>query len=241
MNTNVIYNVDCLDGMKDLPDESIDMILSDLPYGITKCAWDTRIPFDLLWDQYKRIIKPNGAIVLTSKQPFTTDLIDSNRKMFRYSLIWMKNVSTGFLNSKVMPLQSHEDICVFYKKKPIYNPQMVDGFPRKTSTADQKKKCRSSEVYNEALNYGNYDSTCRYPISVLFFPTDKHISTLHSTQKPVALFEYLIKTYTNENAVVLDSCAGSGTTGAACVNSNRQYILMEKDAKICNIAKQRLS
>jgi len=220
---------------------TVDMVLTDLPYGTTECKWDTVIPFGPLWAEYKRVIKPNGAIVLTAKQPFTTDLINSNRDWYRYSLIWMKNISAGFLNAKVMPLQNHEDICVFYQRKPTYNPQMDGGYSRKISKASSKRKCKAAEIYGKAINLSDYDSTERYPISVLYFESDKHTKALHPTQKPVALFEYLIKTYTSEGDMVLDNCAGSGTTGEACINTNRNFILMEKDTDIYKKALERLS
>ena len=156
------YNMDCLDGMKMIDSGTVDMILTDLPYGITQCEWDKPLPLDLFWKQAKRIIKDNGAIVLTAKQPFTTDLIASNRDWYRYNLVWAKNISTGFYNAKVMPLQTHEDICVFYKHKPTYNPQMESGFERKVSKASSKRKCQSAEIYNKSICTKDYDSTERY-------------------------------------------------------------------------------
>jgi DNA modification methylase len=238
---NTIVNIDCLKGMKILPDKSIDMILCDLPYGTTECNWDTIIPFNLLWRQYERLIKDNGAIVLTAKQPFTTDLIDSNRKMYRYNLVWAKNISSGFLNAKIMPLQSHEDIAVFYKSKPCYNPQMITGQERKVCKAISKQFCKPAEQYSKHIRVRDYDSTERYPKSILYFSSDKHVNALHPTQKPVALFEYLIRTYTSPGDLVLDNCMGSGTTAIACINTERKYIGFELNPEYYNIAIQRIA
>lgn len=225
---------DCLELMKQVPDKSIDLILCDLPYGITQNKWDTVIPFDKLWAQYKRIIKDNGAILLFSQMPFGANLIMSNPKMFRYEWIWEKENSTGFLNAKKMPLKKHENILVFYKHLPTYNPQMREGF--KPYTMERSGKGSS--------NYGAYSSIhtendgTRYPIDIIKFNRDKE--KLHPTQKPVALLEYLIKTYTNEGDVVLDNCMGSGSTGIACQNTNREFIGMELDEKYYKVACERL-
>lgn len=234
-----IYNMDCLEGMKLIDSGTVDMILTDLPYGITQCKWDNPLPLDLFWEQAKRIIKDNGAIVLTAKQPFTTDLINSNRDWYRYNLVWVKNISTGFYNANVMPLQTHEDICVFYKHAPTYNPQKVTGFERKVSKASSKRKCQSAEIYNKAICTKDYDSTERYPISLLYFESDKHKTSIHPTQKPVALFEYLIKTFTNKGDLVLDCCFGSNTTGIACMHTERNYIGFEKEKKYFNAGTER--
>lgn len=235
---NQVIHGDCLIEMKKIPDKSIDMILCDLPYGTTACKWDTIIPFEPLWEQYKRVIKDNGAIVLTASQPFTSALVMSNPKMFKYELVWVKTRPSGFLNAKKMPLRNHENIIVFYKKPPVYNPQFTKGKPY------YKKAVSNSQT----LNYGSYDSTGiiwnnpgrRHPTSVLTIANDNHKS-LHPTQKPVALFEYLIKTYTNEGDTVLDNAAGSGTTGIACINTNRNYILIEKEKEYIDIINNRLS
>lgn len=235
------YNMDCLDGMKLIEDGTVDLILTDLPYGITQCKWDKVLPLDLFWEQAKRIIKGNGAIVLTAKQPFTTDLINSNREWYRYNLVWVKNISTGFYNANVMPLQTHEDICVFYKHKPTYNPQKETGFERKVSKASSKRKCQSAEIYNKAVCVKDYDSTERYPISLLYFESDKHKKSLHPTQKPVQLFKYLIKTYSNEGDLVVDCCAGSNTTGVACFGTKRNYIGFEKEKKFFDIGTARIN
>lgn len=231
---------DCLELMKEIPDKSIDMILCDLPYGQTaRNKWDSVIPFDLLWKQYNRIIKDNGAIVLFANGMFTADLIQSNRKMWRYNLVWEKAQPTGFLNANRMPLRAHEDICVFYKKLPTYNPQKTTGHSRKMTKAEHRKSCKYSPDYNE-FGLTSYDSIERYPRSVLRFPKDIQKSAVHPTQKPVALLEYLIKMYTNEDDTVLDNCMGSGSTGVACVNTERKFIGFELDSHFYEIAQERI-
>lgn len=236
-----LHNDDCLSVMKSISTGSIDLILCDLPYGTTKCEWDIRINESLLWDEYNRIIKENGAIILFAKQPFTTDLINSNRSQFRYIITWMKNIASGFLNAKIRPLGITEDILVFYAKKPTYNPQMESGFKRKQSSANAKKKCKATEIYGKATEVKDYDSDERYPVDVIYFESDKHTCCLHPTQKPVALLEYLIKTYSNEGDVVLDNCMGSGSTGVACLNTNRDFIGIELSKEYYDIARQRIS
>lgn len=239
MNSSVtILQGDCLARMKEIPDKSIDMVLCDMPYGITHCSWDSPLDLSEVWTQYRRITKEHAAIVLMGKQPFTTDLIQSNRKMWRYNLVWLKNRGVGWLNAKVMPLQQHEDICVFYDHMPTYNPQMDDGFERKVSKASRKRKCKAAEIYGKAVCLTDYDSTKRYPISVIYFEKDQH--TVHPTQKPVALMEWLIRTYTNEGDVVLDNCMGSGSTGVACVNTRRKFIGIEIDSGYVDIANERI-
>ena len=231
---------DCLELMKEIPDKSIDMILCDLPFGQTaRNKWDSVIPFDLLWKQYNRIIKDNGAIVLFANGMFTADLIESNRKMWRYNLVWEKAQPTGFLNANRMPLRAHEDICVFYKKLPTYNPQKTTGHSRKVTKAEHRKNCKDSPDYNE-FGLTSSDSTERNPRSVLRFPKDIQKSAVHPTQKPVALLEYLIKTYTNEEDTVLDNCMGSGSTGVACVNTERKFIGFELDSHFYEIAQERI-
>jgi site-specific DNA-methyltransferase (adenine-specific) len=230
---------DAIDEMSKLPDKSIDMILCDLPYGTTQCKWDTVIPFDSLWEQYRRIIKDKGAIVLTASQPFTSNLVMSNPKLFRYSLVWEKSKSTGYLNSKKMPMRSHEDILVFYKSLPIYNPQMVDGKPY-----DKGKAHRPTEVYREQKGeiHVKNDSGQRYPRSVQYFKTAESEGVVyHPTQKPISLMEWLIKTYTNEGDIVLDNCIGSGTTAIACIRTNRKYIGIDIDESYINITTERIS
>lgn len=231
---------DCLDLMNDIPDKMIDCIITDLPYGITaRNKWDSVIPFNLLWEHYNRIIKDNGAIILFGNGMFTADLMISNRDMWRYNLIWEKTQPTGFLNAKKMPLRNHEDICIFYKKLPTYNPQKTYGHKRKISKAEHKVGCK------ETLNYGEYklstyNSTERYPKSIWKFSKDVQKSALHPTQKPVALIEELMKTYTNPGDIVLDSCAGSMTTAIAALNTGRKVICIEKDKEIFNTGKNRV-
>ena len=230
-----LYQGDCLEIMKSIPDKSIDMILCDLPYGTTRNKWDSCINLDLLWKQYERIIKDNGAIVLFAQVPFNITLGASNLKLLKYEWIWEKEQGTGFLNAKKMPLKSHENIMVFYKKPPVYNPQMI---------GNEKRKIKRKDIPQTTSNYGfsmqpkesEYEG--RYPITVLKFKRDK--DKFHPTQKPVAILEYLIKTYTNENEVVLDNCMGSVSTGIACINANRNFIGIELDEKYYEIAKNRI-
>lgn len=230
----IIYNADCLEQMKLIPDKSVNMVLCDLPYGTTTCKWDSIIPFKPLWEQYERIIKDNGAIVLFSQQPFTSALVSSNYKIFRYEWIYEKSHATGFLNSKKMPLKKHENIMVFYKKAPIYNPQFTEGKPYKTRGGGTPSVYRQDLVRIDAVNDGK-----RYPIDILRYNSN-NFNRLHPTQKPVDLLEYLIKTYTNEGDIVLDNCMGSGSTGVACINTNRKFIGIEKDGKYFNTSWERL-
>lgn len=231
---------DCLELMKNIPDKSIDMILCDLPYGTTACKWDSVIPFEPLWQQYKRIIKDNGAIVLFSDEPFTSQLVNSNIKDFRYKWIWNKTRGSNFQNARFMPMKCHEEILVFYKKKPVYNPQFWYSKPYKTT-----ERKRSKQI--EGLSGGSAANVCaatisedgrRYPLSILTYARDG--KRIHPTQKPVALLEYLIKTYTHEGQVILDNCAGSGSTGVAAVNTGRKFIGMELDDNYFNISKDRI-
>ena len=233
MELNKIYNEDCLVGMEKIPDNSVDMVLCDLPYGTTRNKWDSIIPLEPLWEQYKRIIKDNGAIVLTAQTPFDKVLGVSNLKMLKYEWIWQKSQGTGHLNAKKMPLKNHENILVFYKKPPIYNPVMRTGFKSYTCKSGKASKNYGSQVQVVTENSGD-----RYPLTVLEFNKDK--DKLHPTQKPVALFEYLIKTYTNENDVILDNCMGSGTTAIACMNTNRNFIGFELDKGYYDIALERI-
>ena len=223
-----LINADCFDVFPHIPDGSVDLILADLPYNTTNNKWEYKIPLDWLWINYKRIIKSNGAIVLTAAQPFTTQLVMSNHSWFRYDLVWQKTHTTSFLNAKKMPLRNHEDILVFYNSLPTYNPQKTTGHPRKVSTASHRRNSKKGETYGQ---YGltSYDSTERYPKSVLQFASDKQKSALHTAQKPVALFEYLIKTYTNEGDLVLDNTAGVFTTCLAAYNTGRRSIGIEKE------------
>ena len=229
---------DCIELMKDIPDKSIDMILADLPYGTTSCKWDTIIPFELLWEQYERVIKDNGAIVLTASQPFTSALIMSNIKLFRYTWVWEKSKATGFLNAKKRPLVAHEDITVFSKKPTTYNPQFSTKEPYNKGI---RKEQTDDDVYGKFERVEVKSDGKRYPRSVVYFKTaESEGLVLHKTQKPLKLFEYLIKTYTNEGETVLDNTMGSGTTGVACLNTNRNFIGIELDDKYFEIAKERI-
>ena len=233
-----LWQGDCLELMKDIPDKSVDCIITDLPYGTTQCKWDTIIPFEPLWRQYNRIIKDNGAIVLFGTEPFSSHLRLSNLKNYKYDWIWDKVKGTGFLNAKRQPMRNHELISVFYKKQCTYNPQKTYGHKMKKS---YRSKDLQTDVYGEMKNDYTYESTERYPRSIQVFSTDTQNSSLHPTQKPVALIEYLIKTYTNDGELVFDSCMGSGTTGVACINTNRRFIGIELDNNYFEIAKNRIS
>lgn len=220
---------DCLERMKEIPDGSVDMILTDPPYGTTACKWDSIIPLEPMWEQLKRIIKPNGAIVMTASQPFTTTLIASNMKMFKYCWVWEKSKPTGHLNAKKQPLKTYEDVTLFYSKQCTYNPQGTKPTDKMVSRTNRG-------------NYGECSKTTRqtvtnYPRNIVKFPS---IDGVHPTQKPVALMEYLIKTYTNEGETVLDFTMGSGTTGVACVNTSRKFIGIELDHDYFNIALERI-
>ena len=224
---------DCLELMKDIPDGSVDMILCDLPYGTTRNKWDSIIPLDLLWEQYERVIKDNGAIVLFGSQPFTTALNNSNTKLYRYEWIWIKNNSTGFQLANKRPMKKHEIISVFYNKQPTYNPQGLQPYGKvnkRGSMGDNWDEMSSNQYIQKYTNY---------PTQLLEYSYDKE--KLHPTQKPVALLEYLIKTYTNENETVLDNCMGSGSTGVACVNTSRKFIGMELEEDYFNIATKRIN
>ena len=233
-----LWQGDCLELMNDIPDKSVDCIITDLPYGTTQCKWDTIIPFEPLWRQYNRIIKDNGAIVLFGTEPFSSHLRLSNLKNYKYDWIWDKVKGTGFLNAKRQPMRNHELISVFYKKQCTYNPQKTYGHKMKKS---YRSKDLQTDVYGEMKNDYTYESTERYPRSIQVFSTDTQNSSLHPTQKPVALIEYLIKTYTNDGELVFDSCMGSGTTGVACINTNRRFIGIELDNNYFEIAKNRIS
>ena len=240
---DTIYNDDCLEGMKQIPDGSIDMILCDLPYGTTENTWDVRIPFEPLWLEYKRITKKNAAILLFAQMPFGAELIMSNRKMFRYEWIYQKSVATGFLNAHKMPLKAHENILCFYKSLPTYNPQKWQSQPYNV-------RFHSA---NSSTNYGQKKESItintdgkRFPLDVIQVKSTRNTYTnrnniLHPTQKPVDLCEYLIKTYTNKGQTVLDNCIGSGTTAVAAINTNRRFIGFEKDANYFAIAQKRIA
>lgn len=228
MKRNQLIHGDCLEVLPYVEDGSVDMILCDLPYGTTQNKWDSIIDLPSLWAQYERVIKDSGAIVLTAQTPFDKVLGVSNLKLLRYEWIWEKTTATGHLNAKKMPMKAHENVLVFYKKAPTYNPQKTTGHTRKRSLVEQRRGVAGSPSYG-SYEATNYDSTERYPRSVQEFPTDRQKSALHPTQKPVALMEYLIKTYTNPGELVLDNAIGSGTTAVAAQNTGRDFIGMEKD------------
>lgn len=224
--------------MKQLPDHSIDMVFCDLPYGTTKCSWDSIIDLESLWKQYDRVVKNNGAIILTASQPFTTTLIMSNIKYFKYCWVWEKSKATGYLNAKKMPLKSHEDVCVFYQDLPTYNPQMVNGIPYHKGTA-----LRPTEVYGKqkVTTVKNTDGL-RYPRTNLYFKTaESEGKVIHPTQKPVSLVKYFVKTYSNVGETILDNCMGSGTTAIACINTGRNYIGFELDKKCYDLSIDRIN
>jgi len=247
METNKIYQGDCLELMKQIEDKSVDLILCDLPYGTTACSWDVIIPFDKLWEQYKRIIKDNGAIVLFATQPFTTKLINSAMDMFKYDIIWEKSRSTDFMNSKNKICRRHEEILIFSKGVTAnggkcmmkFNPQMEEGKPYKRVMKSDPRVNTMGIRKKSMAGITLENNGSRYPSSILFCNNPNN-NNLHPTQKPVALFEYLIKTYTNEGDLVLDNCIGSGTTAIACINTNRRFIGMELSEEYCKIANDRI-
>ena len=245
----MLFHGDCLEIMKNIEDESIDMILCDLPYGTSACKWDSVIPFEPLWKQYIRIIKPFGAIVLFGSEPFSSALRLSNLDMYKYDWKWEKPNGANFLNFKYQPAKVHEDIMVFGKSATsyskngnmIYNPQMTEGTPYNQKSGQQRQDnghVLGSTVRSSIKQVYTENNGTRYPRSIQRFPLDK--DKLHPTQKPVALLEYLIKTYTNEGNIVLDNCMGSGSTGVACINTNRRFIGIELDENYFNIAKERI-
>lgn len=236
MSETLLYKGDCLELMNNIKDKSVDMICADLPYGTTRCKWDSIIPFDKLWEQYHRVIKDNGAIVLFGQEPFSSYLRLSNIKEYKYDWIWDKVKGVGFLNAKKQPMRNHELISVFYKQQCKYNPQMTHGHERKVSYRTSNQQ---GEVYG-SCGENLYDSTDRYPRSIQVFSTDTQISSLHPTQKPIALLQYLIKTYTDEDEWVLDNCMGSGSCGVACCATKRNFIGIELDENYFEIAKKRI-
>lgn len=241
---NRIYNEDCLEGMKRIPDASVDCIICDLPYGTTACKWDTIIPFEPLWEQYERIIKDNGAIVLFGAEPFSSKLRLSNLKNYKYDWIWKKPRGTGHLNVKIQPLRDIENISVFYRKQCLYNPQYSKGEPYsslkggKTSRISESGKTTYGK-FNNGAEFRNDNDGFRYPKQVLEFNVVER-DTLHPTQKPVALIEYLIKTYTNEGETILDNCMGSGTTAVAAIRTKRNFIGFELQKEYFDIANKRI-
>jgi len=231
---------DCLESMKNIPDKSVDMILCDLPYGTTDCKWDSIIPFEPLWEQYNRMIKDNGAVVLFGSQPFTSELIHSNIKNFKYEWIWQKNAGSNFGTVKFQPMKEHESVLIFGKGKTTYNPIMQERAESGKSRVKTKVKYDTkTEVYVGDLHnvQESIRPTLRYPSSIQKFNRERGF---HPTQKPTALLEYLIKTYTNENETVLDNCMGSGSTGVACVRTNRNFIGIELDCKYFEVAQKRI-
>ncbi|MCY1356517.1 Modification methylase DpnIIB [compost metagenome] len=232
-----LYEGDCLEVMRTLPDASVDMVLADLPYGTTQCAWDVVIPFEPLWEQYLRIAKPNAAIVLCAAQPFASLLVASRLDLYRYEWIWEKGNATGFLNANKQPLRAHESAQVFYREQPTYSPQMTYGHERRTA----KRKTVNSECYGKAISLTEYDSTDRYPRSVQFFSSDKQKANFHPTQKPVAWMSFLLRTYTKRGDTVLDNTMGSGTTGVACAPLGINFIGIEQDPVIFAVAERRVA
>lgn len=241
-NNLSIYQGECLGIMSQMIEQGVkvDMILCDLPYGVTNHKDDKPLPFDKLWECYNSIISDNGAIVLFAQGQFYVDLVNSNRKMFKYDLVWDKELSTGFLNANRMPLRRHESIAVFYKRPPVYNPQKSIGAP------NHSKGTKHYDKTPENQNYGTYKpietelGELKYPTSIIAFQKPHPSKCLHRTEKPVSLLEYLIKTYTNEGMIVLDNCFGSGSTGVACRNTRRKFIGIEIDCHYFNVAKSRL-
>ena len=234
-----LYKGDCIEVMKSIPNKSIDMILADLPYGTTQCSWDEVIPFDKLWNQYNRVIKDRGVIALFGAEPFSSKLRVSNMKNYKYDWIWEKSKATNFLNAKRQPLRAYENICIFYKKQSIYNPQMTEG---DSYNKGVRKQQTNNDVYGEFEQVEVKSDGLRYPRNVVYFKTvESEGKTYHKTQKPVALLEYLIKTYTNKGNVVLDNVMGSGSTGVACLNTNRKFIGIELDEDYFNIAQNRIN
>ncbi len=226
---------DCLEVLPTLAAASVDLVLTDLPYGTTRCAWDSRIPLEPLWKEYRRICR--GPVILFAQTPFDKMLGASNIAELRYEWIWEKTHATGHLNALRAPLKAHENILVFYRSQPTYNPQKTTGHVRKTAT----KRGDRTDVYGRQTSAPiTYDSTERYPRSVQVFPSDKQRSALHGTQKPLALCEYLIRTYTNPGDIVLDNCMGSGTIGLAALNTGRRFIGIEKDEAIFEVARRRI-
>lgn len=244
---NRIYNEDCLEGMKRIPDASVDCIICDLPYEVLHknnphAQWDRIIPFEPLWEQYERVIKENGAIVLFAQGMFTAKLMMSNERLWRYNLVWDKVLVSGFLNAKKMPLRCHEDICVFYKKTPTYNPQMTEGKPLHGKGRSYKNKDLTNNCYGNISATEDMRKGCtkKYPTSILRFKKTHPSVTVHPTQKSVELFEWLIKTYTNEGDTVLDNAIGSGTTAVAAIRTKRNFIGFELQKEYFDIANKRI-
>lgn len=226
---NSIFEGDCLEIMKQLPDNSIDMVLCDLPYGTTQNKWDSVIPLDELWRQYRRIVKADGAIVLTSQGMFTAELMVSNPKMFRYKWVWEKSKSTNFLNAKKQPLRKHEDVCVFYQKQPVYHPQMIEGEPYDKGI----RKNQLSGSYGDFQPVHVHSDGKRYPTDIIYFKTaESEGKVFHPTQKPVELGRYFVRTYTNPGDIVLDNTSGSGSFLVSALLEGRNFIGIEKNENV---------
>lgn len=233
---NKIIEGNCLEVMQRIPDKSIDLILCDLPYGTTKNKWDIVIPLEPLWQQYERIIKDNGAIVLTAVQIFASQLVMSRPHLFKYDLIWKKTIASGQLNVNSQPLRLHEHVLVFYKKQPTYNQQFTNGKPYSIErNANYQAGC-----YNKQTSSSKENNGFRHPTSVLEI-SNPRIKGGHPTQKPVELFKWVVKSYTNEGDLVLDNCIGSGTTAVACIEAKRNYIGIELSKKYCDVARKRIA
>ena len=237
MENSTIYNADCFDIFHLIPDKSIDAIICDLPYGTTQNKWDSILPLGKLWNEYKRILKTNGVIVLTGSEPFTSVLITSNLKDFKYNWIWKKSKATGFFDAKKRPLNDYETISVFYAKPPTYNPQMTIAEKIYKRGFVKRKK---SDCYGDEKDFVQVDSGLRYPKRIIEIGNADTRGVEHSTQKPIELMEYLVKTYTNEGDMVLDNTMGSGTTGVACVNTGRKFVGIEKEKNYFDIAVKRI-
>ena len=237
-----LYKGDCLEVMKSFSDRSVDMVLCDLPYGVTQNESDKPLDLTALWAQYKRIVKPNGCIALFAQGKFYIELVQSNLQMFRYDLVWDKELSTGFLNARRMPLRQHEQIAIFYEKLPVYHPQFTEGKPLHSKGQRYAEKEPVNRNYGKfhAMDDGRAGETQKYPTSILRFPKPHPSVACHRTEKPVSLLEYLIKTYTNEGDVVLDNCMGSGSTGVAARNINRNFIGIELNEEYFEIARKRI-
>lgn len=233
---------DCLVEMKNIPDASVDMILCDLPYGVTKNQKDKRIPMVPLWGEYNRIIKPNGVITLFAQGLFYVDLINANRKMFRYDIVWDKKLTTGFLNAKRMPLRRHEQIAIFYKKTPTYNPQFIEGKPLHSKGVAFKNKGHKNQNYGDFMQLDDERKGCtqKYPTSIVEFQKPHPSKSKHRTEKPIQLIIELINTYSKVGDIILDNCAGSGVTGEGCVITNRNFIGIEMDETCFNVAQDRI-
>lgn len=239
-----IFNEDCLEGMKRIADGSIDFVLTDLPFGITSNDWDVKIDLTKFWEQINRITKHNAAIALFAQMPFAVDLVNANREMFRYEWIWEKHLGCGFFNCNKMPLRCHENILIFYRKLPTYNPQLTEGKPYRRKCSDRAyKSCYSTSKSQDSINDGKH----YYPRDVIKFKSTIGMVSIakgtryHPTQKPVDLLEYLIKTYTNEGEIVLDAAIGSGSTAVAAINTNRHFIGFETEKKFYDIAQERIA